>query len=417
VPSLLFLDSNPAGVRAFETARRLGCHSTVVLPGPDALLRTVGWSAEELRRLPDGPDEVVEAPGLDEGLYEFAAKLHATAPFDAVLTTADPAAEFANEIALRFGLPANDRDAMHTACFKHLCRARLDEAGLPNARTSVVPSRPAVPEVAQAIGFPCIVKPARAFGKEGVAILAGPSDAAAYGQADDGPGGPWLVEEYLAGELYSAEVLCLGGQAHLLGVTHRQRDAHNPLLEAAAVFPAELGADQHAAVRRFVDELFGALGLTVGVFHVEYIHTARGPILVEVNARMMGGSAPLSFRRVTGVDPYELLIGAHLSPLSVRLPTELTGGSAAFVLGARQPGVAPSNAEAELAQLAGRFDFLHQKHSIRDGEPVRGMVTNLTAVGGYCNYAESSAAAVAAYLDFTAGAERILGLPLVKPTP
>lgn len=418
MPNLLVLGSNAAGIRAFATARRLGCRSTLVvplLPGPDPLMLAGGWSVEELRRLPDGPDEVIEAPRLDDGLYELAAELHARTPFDAVLTTADEAAEYANEAALRLGLAANDRVAMNTACFKHLCRARLDEAGLPNARTAVALTRAAVPQVAAELGFPCVVKPARSSGKEGVAILGGPSDALDYAGGSDGPDGPWLIEEYLDGELYSAEVLCLDGTVHLLGVTHRRRDALNPLLEAAAVFPAELPADQHAAVRRFVAELFAALRLTVGVFHVEYIHTARGPILVEVNARIMGGSAPLSFLRVTGTDPYELLINAYLSPASVRVPDAVTGGSVAFVLGARRAGVAPADAEEGLARLAGRFAFLHQKHSIRNGEPVRRMLTNVTAVGGYCNYAESSAAAFAAYLEFLSGAEQVLGLPLVSP--
>ena len=418
MPNLLFLGTNSAGLRAFATARRLGYRSTLVvpvLPGPDPVMLGGGRSVEELRRLPDGPDEVLSAPALDDGLYELAAELHARTPFAAVLTTADEAAEYANEAALRLGLPANDRTAMDTACFKQLCRARLDEAGLPNARTAVAPTRSAVPRVAAGIGFPCVVKPARSSGKEGVAILAGPSDALGYAGGSDGPAGPWLIEEYLDGELYSAEVLCLDGTAQLLGVTHRRRDALNPLLEAAAVFPAELDAGRHAEVRRFVAELFGALGLSVGVFHVEYIHTARGPILVEVNARMMGGSAPLSFLAVTGTDPYELLIHAFLSPASVRVPDVANGGSVAFVLGARQAGVAPADAEEGLARLAGRFDFLHQRHSIRNGEPIRGMVSNVTAVGGYCNYAESSAAAFAAYLEFTSGAEQVLGLPLVSP--
>lgn len=418
MPNLLFLGSNAAGLRAFATARRLGYRSTLVvplIPEADPCMLGGGRSVEELRRLPDGPDEVISAPALDDGLYSLAAELHARTPFVAVLTTADEAAEYANEAALRLGLPANDRTAMDTACFKHLCRARLDEAGLPNARTAVARTRADVARVAAEIGFPCVVKPARSSGKEGVAILAGPSDALGYAGGCDGPAGPWLVEEYLTGELYSAEVLCLAGAAHLLGVTHRRRDAENPLLEAAAVFPAELSVDRHAAVRRFVAELFDALRLSMGVFHVEYIHTARGPILVEVNARMMGGSAPLSFLAVTGVDPYELLINSYLCPESVRLPDAAVGGSVAFVLGARHAGVAPADAEEGLARLAERFDFLHSRHSVRNGEPIRGMVSNVTAAGGYCNYAESSAAAFAAYEEFTAGAEQVLGLPLVSP--
>ncbi|MBV9823567.1 MAG: hypothetical protein JO144_15145, partial [Actinobacteria bacterium] len=228
MPNLLFLGSNSAGLRAFATARRLGHRSTLVvpvIPGADPLMLAGSRPIEELRRLPDGPDEVVSAPALDDGLYQLAAELHARTPFAAVLTTADEAAEYANEAALRLGLPANDRTAFTTACFKQLCRARLDEAGLPNARTAVARERCEVAQVAAGIGFPCVVKPARSSGKEGVAILAGPSDALGYAGGSDGPAGPWLVEEYLVGELYSAEVLCLDGTAHLLGVTHRRRDA------------------------------------------------------------------------------------------------------------------------------------------------------------------------------------------------
>ena len=62
-----------------------------------------------------------------------------------------------------------------------------------------------------------------------------------------------------------------------------------------------------------------AVGLDVGVFHLEFIYTEDGPRLVEVNPRIAGGAIPDLIRTATGEDLFEYLIRIYAGePIATR---------------------------------------------------------------------------------------------------
>ncbi|KAF4743116.1 Carnosine synthase 1, partial [Perkinsus olseni] len=66
------------------------------------------------------------------------------------------------------------------------------------------------------------------------------------------------------------------------------------------------------------------MGFTKGVFHVEAKYTSRGPRLIEVNARMGGGTIHMMHKEATGVDlvDEQLLLAVGMPSLPPQLPKE-----------------------------------------------------------------------------------------------
>ncbi len=64
----------------------------------------------------------------------------------------------------------------------------------------------------------------------------------------------------------------------------------------------------------YAEEVLNALGMQNGASHMEIMMTDRGPVLVEVGARLIGGASHLAVEEATGVNPIEILYEAYFEP-------------------------------------------------------------------------------------------------------
>src|SRR5206468_1631395 len=98
----------------------------------------------------------------------------------------------------------------------------------------------------------------------------------------------------------------------------RYRGNVDEVVELGGFMPARLDPATWRACEDYAVRVCRALGLDLGIFHLEIIVTADGPRLVEANPRMMGGALPLIYERFTGHSIQDHLIAVHLgSPLPV----------------------------------------------------------------------------------------------------
>ncbi|MEU9412201.1 ATP-grasp domain-containing protein [Streptomyces sp. NPDC048281] len=164
---------------------------------------------------------------------------------------------------------------------------------------------------AAAIGYPVVLKPRALVGSNGTTLVTGPEHLTevfesvatrSMPEVRERFPEPVVVEEYLDGPEISVDSLCWDGEVtpvfvarkHLGFPPHFEEvghtvDAADPLLR-----DPELARALHAA--------HAAVGLTRGWTHTEWRLTARGPRLVEINARSGGDLIPYLGRMVTGVD-------------------------------------------------------------------------------------------------------------------
>jgi biotin carboxylase len=217
----------------------------------------------------------------------------------------------AADIAERLGVPGLTVEGAENCKDKNRSRAALTAAGLPQPGFALTHDLATATAAAERIGYPVIVKPRGMAASIGVVRAEKPADlAAAFGVAEKArhTGPPdyvrgVLVEELVEGPEISVDGAVSAGEyqpfclarknlgllPYFEEVGHRV-DAADPLL-----------AD--ADLRRVLADTHRALGLPDGITHTEVRLTARGPVVIEVNARLGGDMIPYLGSLATGVDP------------------------------------------------------------------------------------------------------------------
>lgn len=162
---------------------------------------------------------------------------------------------------------------------------------------------------------PWAVKPDDGAGCDGLQRLADRS-AAARALRAAGPG--HIAQPWLAGEARSMNLLCARGRATLLSVNRQQiaERAGRIVLDALEV-GAVAATDEHRALAQHV---VAALPGLLGPVGVDFIETAHGPVVVEINPRMSTSACAL--RDATGLNIVAAtLAAARTGELPAGVPT------------------------------------------------------------------------------------------------
>jgi biotin carboxylase len=251
---------------------------------------------------------------------------------DGVLTTCDYYLATVATLARLLGLPGAQPDVMRRATQKHLVRAALDDAGLPNPAFAVAADWPEARAAAARIGTPLIAKPVdlnAGTAVERICDEAALKDAfwTVTGAERNTRGQPLrrllLIEERLEGEEISVEALTFDGRTTIVGITDKSVTAPPACVESGHMFPARLDPRVAKEVEAFAAEALDAIGFTHGLSHIEVMITADGPRIVEINPRQGGGYIFDLVHLVTGTHPLEMLVDLALG----RRP-EFHGGGA-----------------------------------------------------------------------------------------
>jgi len=422
---VLFGDTTQAGLHTIRRALARG-HAVTFVRGMAVNYYTADAAFHALL---DQVDEVVElTDSFDvDALTEAIADVHARRPVDAVIGQYDSVLEALATACERVGLPFTAAAGVRNVRDKAMARRLVERAGLASARFAVAGDPDEAVRAAERIGYPVVVKPvhgtdsilaSRADGPGQVrAAVAAMADAAADADTPELvrrllPGGA-IVEEYLAGELVSAEVGRLAGRTWPFLVTGRSRAADNDCIEMGAVLPAPLTEPALAECFAYADAVCRAVGLDLGVFHVEMMLTAAGPVLVEVNPRAMGGVMAHLYTLLTGTDFGDYLIDIHLrrEPRPVPVPPGRT--ITARRLMPRGPARLPDGLDlAEVDRVAAGLPSFENFLIAPGTTAARQQVLGRFAVFGD-TWHEAMTGADALLPRF----EAVLGVPLIRPAP
>jgi biotin carboxylase len=242
-------------------------------------------------------------------------------PIDAVVAVDDLTTVVGAAISERLGLKANAPAAVSAARDKHAMRRCLAEAGVPVPRFRRVELADDPAALAAGVEYPCVVKPLMLSASRGVIRANDPRELVAavrrIAAILEGAGAALpdearralLVEEFIPGREVALEGLLVGGTLHVLALFDKPDPLDGPFFEETIyVTPSRLPAitqDRIAAVTR---EACAALGLTEGPIHAELRVNDRGPFVLEVAARSIGGLCARTLRFGTGLSLEELIL-------------------------------------------------------------------------------------------------------------
>jgi len=118
-----------------------------------------------------------------------------------------------------------------------------------------------------------------------------------------------LVEEFIPGAEVALEGLLIGGSLHVLALFDKPDPLDGPFFEETIyVTPSRLPEVVQARIAAVTRDACSALGLTEGPIHAELRVNARGPFVLEVAARSIGGLCSRTLTFGTGVSLEELIL-------------------------------------------------------------------------------------------------------------
>ncbi|HWE81041.1 MAG TPA: ATP-grasp domain-containing protein [Gaiellaceae bacterium] len=351
-----------------------------------------------------GADAVLAALGLDGRAI------------DGVVTFWEDAVPATARVAAALGLAGATPAAADGARSKLRTLEASRAAGLPTPRFMRLESSERLQEAASYIGFPAVIKPV--FGAEALGVLrvddfesleAGYSRVAELVTPELNAiflqGCDLLLEEYLDGIEFDVDMVFSGG-ACVFSAISENWPTHEPyFVETGMHSPSAHPPERLAAMTDLCVRTALALGFRDSILHAEAKDTSRGPRLLELNARLGGGSIPDTHRHVTGVDLVEqqLLVALGLPAAPTGEPVPVVGVVTVYVHASRS-GILEH--DGFLDHLAADPTVIVPVVPVAPGERVTAaedgfptVIAEFTVVGANVDDARERARAIAEELD------------------
>lgn len=240
---------------------------------------------------------------------------------DAVVAADTPMLVLAATVAAAMGLPHNPVDAVRAALDKAAQRQRWAAAGVPQPSFRLVPAGDGVRQAAEAIGFPCVVKAVSLSASQGVLRADDPAAAVEAARrirqilddAERPADEPLLIEEYLPGPELSIDGVLTAGDLTVTAVFDKPGMPDGPTFEETLlVSPSRLAERTLAAAVRTAADAARSLGLSTGPVHAELRICDRGPAMLELAPRSIGGLCSRALRFAGGASLEEIVLANAL---------------------------------------------------------------------------------------------------------
>ncbi|WP_205944731.1 ATP-grasp domain-containing protein [Pelagibius litoralis] len=209
-------------------------------------------------------------------------------------------------VCRHFGLPGPDPEAIKRCQDKFVQRQLLTKSGIPTPAYRLARDAVAAIKAAAEVGLPVIVKPVTGRGSSGVKLCRDLNEVAEHtdfllaGKHGLPPLPNVLVEEFARGSFYT--VSTIGSEVAAISAADFSELPYFTMRQFT--FPAHLTSDENDRVVAVALQSLQALGLGWGPVNTEIRITSRGPVVIEVNPRIVGAPEPELIRLAHGIDLY-----------------------------------------------------------------------------------------------------------------
>lgn len=192
------------------------------------------------------------------------------------------------------GLPGLPAEAARNFRDKARMKDVFARAQLPCARHAEVKSSTDAWRFAAKVGYPLVIKPREGAGSKGTFRVDDDRQLAdALLQVRPSDGRPAVIEEFVVGDEYSFEAVCIDGRPVWHSLTRYLPNpldvVRNPWIQWRVLLPREADDPQYDAVRTAGFAALQALGQTTGLSHMEWFRRNDGSVAIsEIAARPPG---------------------------------------------------------------------------------------------------------------------------------
>ena len=298
------------GTFLVEDCRNLGLEPVAVyLPIPDEDDSLVGMLRRSSEKALEGV-EVIHAPDAEE-----VARMLSGSDVACVIAGTEFGVPCADELSRILGLPGNDPSTTRDRTEKLCMHMALERAGLRSIRTSRIDSAEDLERFWK--GTPVVLKPSRSGGTVGFHLCRTLDECIeALGEIDgsvDWVGGGdnvAIAQDFIEGPEYIVNTLSRDGVHRVtdMWAYHKQNVGIGMAYDCAMTVTDPSPIEE--AVASYAVDVLRATGMENGPAHIEVKSDKEGPVLIEINARPMGGA----FTR----ESLDRTLGHHITDLALR---------------------------------------------------------------------------------------------------
>lgn len=236
-------------------------------------------------------------------------------PIDAVLGLDDATVVAAAAISRTLSLESNSVESVEASRNKLLMRAHLRRAGVPIPEFFAFLLHEDPVFAASRVQYPCVLKPTMLSASQGVIRANGPGEfvrawrriARIVKKLRTAP--DILAEAFVPGPEVAVEGLLEKGRLMVLAIFDKPDPLDGPFFEETIyVRPSRLPRKVQDSVVSCVAMATKALGLIKGPVHAEVRISKKGPCIIEVAARPIGGRCSRALRSGLGISLEELIL-------------------------------------------------------------------------------------------------------------
>lgn len=246
-----------------------------------------------------------------QGLIEAALEVAKDHKVTGVLTYDEQLVTVTAEVAEHLGVRGLSVSGAQNCRDKLRSRDALTQAGIAQPRYALVHDLDEAIAAADRIGYPVVAKPRGMGASVGVVQADSPDGLrAAFGVAERARrAGPpvyedgVLIEERVDGLEISIDGAVFGAEYRPFCLARKQLGTPPYFEEVGHLVDAADPLATDPALHALLAEAHRALGVHDGVTHTEVRLSSRGPVIIEVNARLGGDMIPYLGKLATGVDP------------------------------------------------------------------------------------------------------------------
>ena len=297
---LMIVGASVLQLPAILKAKEMGLHVAVVDFNPQAI--GIQYA-----------DEYYNSSTMDENAVLSAAEKYKP---DGIMT-------LATDMPMRGVAKASDKLHLHSISYETAVKATdkydmikaFKDCGVPSPWYYDVETIDDLEALEGKVSFPCIMKPTDNAGSHGVAKVNSFDELIANYEYSHSCSrhGKVIIEEYLDGPEVSVEVMVVNGEVNILQITDKITTEAPHFVEMGHTQPSSLPDDIQQQIMEVATSACKSLGINKGPAHVEMRATSRGPVMIELGARMGGDNitthlVPLS----TGIDMVKATIKVAL---------------------------------------------------------------------------------------------------------
>ncbi|RDH43942.1 ATP-grasp domain-containing protein [Zooshikella ganghwensis] len=289
---------------------------------------------------------------VDELTAEAILSALATQPI-AVITLSDQYLEIGAKVAQYLSLPHTSVDVVANCRDKYTTRKLVSQTSVKQPlfiKLSDFNDLNTV-NLKHAIGFPLIFKPLFGHSSLGVQTFYSQQEVDEFfSQPSFTFDFPYIVEGLIENaELFSVEGFIDPLGVHFLGCSSRILGGEGNCVELGGIFPyPEYAKALYTASKKVI----GAIGMTFGAFHIEYLVKNEDVYLVEVNPRFPNGPAPSNISRALGVSLDRLILELFINGYCKNRPVPTGYAIARAIYSEKEGNVThidvPENLDAEV---------------------------------------------------------------------